>query len=59
MQVLHLTATQFIRPMKNGRTRPLLLGCEDSGANPFEVVVKLRGREMAEKAQIAELLMRQ
>lgn len=56
MDVLELTAVQFIRPMKNGRTRPLLLGCEDLPGNPFEVVVKLRGRQMAEKAQIAELI---
>lgn len=56
MKVLHLTATQFIRPMKNGRTRPLLLGCDDSMENHFEVVVKFRGRQMAEKAQIVELM---
>lgn len=56
MKVLQLTATQFIRPMKNGRTRPLLMGCDDLAGNPFEVVVKLRGRQMAEKAQIVELM---
>ena len=56
MEVLQLTATQFIKPMSTGRNRPLLLGCEDSAANPFEVVVKFRGKEMDAKAQIAELV---
>src|SRR4051812_2580314 len=56
MEVLELTATQFIKPMSTGRNRPLLLGCEDAAAGPFEVVVKFRGREMDEKAQIAELV---
>jgi hypothetical protein len=56
MQVLELTATQFIRPMSTGRNRPLMLGCEDRAANPFEVVVKFRGKEMDENAQIAELV---
>jgi hypothetical protein len=56
MEALRLTATQFLRPMSTGRNRPLLLGCEDSAANPFEVVVKFRGREMDAKAQIAELV---
>lgn len=54
MDVLRLTATQFIKPMSTGRNRPLLLGCEDAGGELFEVVVKFRGREMTEKAQIAE-----
>lgn len=56
MEVLQLTATQFIRPMSTGRNHPLLLGCENVGGDRFEVVVKLRGREMKEKAQIAELI---
>ena len=56
MEILQLTATQFIKPMSTGRNRPLLLGCEDSAANPFEVVVKFRGKEMDAKAQIAELV---
>ena len=56
MKVLQLTATQFIKPMSTGRNRPLLLGCEDSAANSFEVVVKFRGKEMDAKAQIAELV---
>jgi hypothetical protein len=57
MDVLQLTATQFIQPMSTGRNRPLLLGCEDaSGAGRIEVVVKFRGREMDEKAQSAELV---
>ncbi len=55
MEVLQLTASQFIRPMSTGRNRPLLLGCEDGASNPVEVVVKLRGKEMDAKAQIAEL----
>jgi hypothetical protein len=55
MNVLNLTATEFIRPLSNGRTQPLLLGCENADGERLEVVVKLRGREMAEKAQIAEL----
>jgi hypothetical protein len=56
MEVLQLTATQFITPMSTGRNRPLLLGCEDGATNPFEVVVKFRGKEMDAKAQIAELV---
>src|SRR5664280_487526 len=56
MEVLQLTATEVIKPMSTGRNRPLLLGCEDSAANPFEVVVKFRGKEMDAKAQIAELV---
>ncbi|MBI3853944.1 MAG: hypothetical protein HY298_27270 [Verrucomicrobia bacterium] len=56
MEVLQLTATQFIKPMSTGRNRPLLLGCENAGGDTFEVVVKFRGREMDEKAQVAELV---
>jgi hypothetical protein len=56
MEVLELTATQFIKPMSTGRNRPLLLGCENEAAEPFEVVVKFRGKEMDEKAQISELV---
>ena len=56
MDVLRLSATQFIKPMSTGRNRPLLLGGEDAGGKLFEVVVKFRGREMDETAQIAELV---
>ena len=42
--------------MSTGRTRPLLLGCESRSGDFFEVVVKLRGREMDEQAQAAELI---
>src|SRR5258705_477081 len=56
MEVLELTATQFIKPMSTGRNRPLLLGCENGIGETFEVVVKFRGREMDEKAQSAELI---
>lgn len=56
MEILHLTATQFLQPMGTGRTHPVLLGAEDADGNIFEVVVKLRGPEMSAKAQIAELL---
>jgi hypothetical protein len=56
MEVLELTATQFIKVMSSGRNRPLLLGCEDDGGGKFEVVVKLRGRELTEKGQSAELI---
>jgi hypothetical protein len=56
MEVLRLTATQFIRAMSTGRNRPLLLGCENGVSDSFEVVVKFRGREMNEKAQTAELI---
>ena len=42
--------------MSTGRNHPLLLGCENAGGDPFEVVVKFRGREMAGTAQTAELL---
>lgn len=56
MEIVELTATQFIKPMSTGRNRPLLLGCEDSAANAFEVVVKMRGKEMDARAQTAELV---
>ncbi len=42
--------------MKIGRTGPLLLGCEDAKNGSHEVVVKLRGREMTPKSQLAELI---
>jgi hypothetical protein len=56
MEVLELTAMQFIKPMATGRNHPLLLGCEKAGGDTFEVVVKFRGKEMDGKAQAAELL---
>ncbi len=56
MEVLELTATQFIKAMSTGRNHPLLLGCENAGGDTFEVVVKFRGREMTGTAQTAELL---
>jgi hypothetical protein len=56
MEVLELTATQFIKPMSTGRNFPLLLGCENAAAEALEVVVKFRGKEMDEKAQVAELI---
>jgi hypothetical protein len=56
MNILCLTATQFIRPMSIGRNRPLLLGCENASGQTLEIVVKLRGREVSEKTQIAELV---
>ena len=42
--------------MSAGRTRPVLLGAEDSEGKRFEVVVKLRGAELSTKSQIAELV---
>jgi hypothetical protein len=56
MEVLHLTASQFIRPMGNGRTCPVLLGAEDDGGSRLEVVTKLRGPELDVKSQVAELV---
>ena len=56
MEILHLTATQFLQPMGTGRTHPVLLGAEDADGKVFEVVVKLRGPEMSAKAQVAELV---
>jgi len=56
MDVLQLNAVSFIRPMKVGRTGALLLGCEDEKNRSHEVVVKLRGREMTPKSQLAELV---
>src|SRR3989442_15098490 len=56
MNVLQLSASQFIRPMSTGRNRPLLLGCENGTGQTFEIVAKLRGREVSEKTQIAELV---
>jgi hypothetical protein len=35
MEVLQLTATQFIRAMSTGRNHPLLLGCEDTGGGTY------------------------
>ena len=56
MEILELTATQFIKPMAAGRNHPLLLGCVNDGGDTFEVVVKFRGKEIDAKAQIAELV---
>ena len=56
MEVLELTATQFIRPMSTGRNRPLLLGCQEADGKTHEVVVKFRGREMSGSAQATELI---
>ena len=56
MDILHLNAARFIRPMKVGRTGALLLGCEDEKDRGYEVVVKLRGREMSAKSQLTELV---
>lgn len=56
MEVVHLTASQFIRPMSAGRTCPVLLGAEDPDGKAVEVVTKLRGPELIAKAQIAELV---
>lgn len=56
MEVLQLTANQFIRPMGAGRTCPVLLGAEDPEGKTVEVVTKLRGPELSAKAQIAELV---
>jgi HipA-like kinase len=56
MEVIHLTATTFIQPMKSGRNRPLLFGCEDGAGKQVEVVVKLRGRELTAQMQLVELL---
>jgi hypothetical protein len=56
MEVLELTAAQFIKAMSTGRNRPLLLGCADNNGASFEVVVKFRGREMNYNGQIAELV---
>jgi hypothetical protein len=56
MEVLELTAAQFIKAMSTGRNRPLLLGCADNHGASFEVVVKFRGRELNYNAQIAELV---
>jgi hypothetical protein len=56
MEILRLTASQFLQPMNTGRTHPVLLGAEDADGKVFEVVVKLRGPEMSAKAQIAELV---
>jgi len=56
MEILHLNAIQFIRPMGAGRTCPVLLGAEDAGGNIVEVVTKLRGPELGMKAQVAELV---
>lgn len=56
MEILQLTATKFTKAMSTGRTRPLLLGCEDARGGTFEVVVKLRGPEMTARTQLAELI---
>ena len=56
MEVLQLTAADFIESVPVGRNRPMLMRCEDAGGKSYEVVVKLRGREMDTKAQIAEVV---
>lgn len=56
MQVIQLTATTFIQPMKSGRNRPLLFGCEDASGKQIEVVLKLRGRELTSQMQMVELV---
>jgi len=56
MEVLQLTATQFLRAIDTGRTHPLLIGAEAIDGRSFEVVVKLRGPEMTVNSMIAELL---
>lgn len=56
MNVDSLTAVDFIKPMGNGRTRPVMLGCENAAGDRSEVIVKFRSRELTVKAQIAELL---
>jgi HipA-like protein len=43
--LLRLTATQFVRVMRSGRTNPILCGCSDSAGNPAgEFIVKLLGQ---------------
>jgi len=56
MPTLQLSATRFIQPMKVGRTGALLIECEDAHGHLHEVVVKLRGREMTAKSQLAEFV---
>lgn len=56
MNILHVTATTFIQPMKSGRNRPLLFGCEDASGKQIEAVVKLRGSELSAQMQMVELL---
>jgi hypothetical protein len=54
MEVLHLTATQFIRPMSAGRTCPVLLGAEDPDGKTVEVVRSQQGHDLC--ARTAEYL---
>jgi hypothetical protein len=56
MEILHLSASQFIRPMGVGRTFPVLLGAEEPNGGALEVVTKMRGPELDAKSQIAELV---
>lgn len=56
MKVSELTAVAFVPSLRNGRNRPLLLSCQNSAGENFEVVTKFRGREMDERSQLVELV---
>ena len=56
MTILQLMPVAFIPSLKNGRNRPLLLNCQNSAGESFEVVTKFRGREMDERSQLVELV---
>src|SRR5690242_4829399 len=46
--LLRVTATQFVRVMTTGRTRPILCGCSDDGGNLVgDFIVKLLGQPAA------------
>jgi hypothetical protein len=46
--LLRLTATQFVRVMRSGRTNPILCGCSDSAGDPAgEFILKLLGQPKA------------
>ncbi|MEO8352872.1 MAG: HipA family kinase [Chthoniobacteraceae bacterium] len=56
MKISQVTAIGFLRALRNGRTRPLLLNCQNVLGEDFEVVTKFRGREMDGRSQLVELV---
>ncbi len=56
MEAVYLSATQFVRAMTTGRTRPLLFVAEDTDGNAHEVIVKFRRGDFTHKGQVAELI---
>jgi len=54
--VLNLSPTQFRKKMTSGRTEPYLIEAIDDAGTPYEVVIKLRGRDYGYAQQTCELI---